>query len=257
MLASDVLPPRAVSSRGMVSMLKRLEGELPGRYAFKLLPASALNQRDVSKVATIGASGAVVDWSWLPASARNSSTGLACLHVKNGDSEFESRLAVAPPFPIRSKVVTTDRDTLVESINPSLHVGIILIRYGYVAVAVAHEETLVVTKTETRWVPNRHRAGGQSANRFKRSREKWAREFFDKSARLAEDRFGAYRDRIDWLIFGGDRHVINDFLERAKFPDGLEDRILGRRLNTLRPNRNALKDAVRQAWSSTVYELAE
>ena len=60
----------------------------------------------------------------------------------------------------------------------------------------------------------------------------------------------------DHLIFGGDRHVINQFLKRARFPDNLSDRILERRVNTLRPSRNALKDAARQAWSSTIYELA-
>ena len=40
-------------------------------------------------------------------------------------------------------------------------------------------------------------------------------------------------------------------------PCNLADRILIRRLNTLRPNRNALKNAVRQTWSSTIYELAD
>ena len=140
--------------------------------------------------------------------------------------------------------------------RPTLHVAIILIRYGYVAIAIAHDETIIVSKTDTRWVPNRHRAGGQSANRFKRSREKWAREFFDKSARLATERFNTYPHHIDHLIFGGDKHVINQFLQRANLPNNLSDRILTRRLNTLRPNRNALKDTVKQAWSSTIYELA-
>ena len=175
--------------------------------------------------------------------------------MKSADASFEPRLAIAPPFPIEREVETRDRETLSESINPPLHVGIVLIRYGYVAVGIAHDENLVISKTESRWVPNKHRAGGQSANRFKRSREKWAREFFDKASRLATERFGDYPHRIDYLIFGGDRHVINQFLQRAKLPDGLDERVLGRRINTLRPNRNALKDAVRQAWSSTVYEL--
>ena len=179
------------------------------------------------------------------------------MYTKTSETSYEPRLAISPPFPIQSEVETSDRETLLQSIDPPLHVAIVLIRYGYVAIAIAHDETIVTTKTDTRWVPNKHRAGGQSANRFKRSREKWAREFFDKSARLATERFGAYQHRIDWLILGGDQHVINGFLERSKLPDKLEDRILARRVNTLRPNRNALKGAVRQAWSSTIYELAE
>ena len=198
-----------------------------------------------------------LDWSWLPKSASNSPTGLAFLYTKTNDTPYQPRLAIAPPFPIQKEVETTDRETLLQSIDPPLHVAIILIRYGHVAIAIAHDETIIVSKTDTRWVPNRHRAGGQSANRFKRSREKWAREFFDKSARLATERFTAYPHHIDHLIFGGDKHVINQFLDRATLPNNLSDRILQRRLNTLRPNRNALKDAVRQTWSSTVYELAQ
>ena len=206
----------------------------------------------ITKISAISGS----DWSWLPKSALNSPTGLALLHTKTPDSQFTPRLAIAPPFPIQSEIQTADRATLLQSIDPPLHLAIILIRYGYVAIAIAHDETLVLTKTDTRWVPNRHRAGGQSANRFKRSREKWAREFFDKSARLAAERFATYPHHIDHLIFGGDKHVINQFLQRATLPNNLANRILTRRLNTLRPNRNALKQATRQAWSSIIYELA-
>ena len=259
MLASDILPPRTVSSRGMMAMLKRLETDSPNQYTFKLQPAdspSLRSGRDTPPSFRRGLGGGR-DFPYLPKSALNSPTGLAFLYTKTPDTPYEPRLAIAPPFPIQSEVETTDRETLLQSIDPPLHVAIILIRYGYVAIAIAHDETIKVSKTDTRWVPNRHRAGGQSANRFKRSREKWAREFFDKSARLATERFNAYPHHIDHLIFGGDKHVINQFLDRATLPNNLSDRILQRRLNTLRPNRNALNDAIRQAWSSTIYELAE
>ncbi len=285
MLASDILPPRTVSSRGMMSMLQRLETDSPNNYIFKLVPPNSLSSsrsplqyrpdaegrskgNPLSRLAGEGqgegdrggqkggAPQSTTNWSWLPKSASNSPTGLAFLYTKTENTPYQPRLAIAPPFPIKIETETTDRETLIQSINPPLHIAIILIRYGYVAIAIAHDETLVLTKTETRWVPNKHRAGGQSANRFKRSREKWAREFFDKSAVLAQERFSAYAHKIDHLVFGGDKHVINQFLQRATLPNNLADRILQRRLNTLRPNRNALKDAVRQAWSSTIYELA-
>ncbi len=297
MLASDILPPRTVSSRGMMAMLKRLETDSPGNYNFKLVPPNSPSFRRgpgggqppsrSPKSPTQGREQALPrrptpergmpgegrgdnitvhhsnpahpssNFPWLPKSALNSPTGLAFLYTKTDDTPYQPRLAIAPPFPIKTETETTDRETLLQSIDPPLHVAIILIRYGYVAIAIAHDETIKVSKTDTRWVPNRHRAGGQSANRFKRSREKWAREFFDKSARLAAERFAAYPHHIDHLIFGGDKHVINQFLDRATLPNNLADRILQRRLNTLRPNRNALKDAARQTWSSTIYELAQ
>ena len=257
------LPPsRSVRGR---EQAQRRERGMPGQSG-RVSPVHGGNVRR-----TKGAQGAVGqsqpitkinvisgsdNWHWLPKSALNSPTGLAFLYTKTDDTPYQPRLAIAPPFPIATETETTDRETLLQSIDPPLHVAIILIRYGYVAIAIAHDETLVLTKTDTRWVPNKHRAGGQSANRFKRSREKWAREFFDKSARLATERFNTYPHHIDHLIFGGDKHVINQFLDRATLPNNLSDRILQRRLNTLRPNRNALKDAARQTWSSTIYELA-
>ena len=261
MLASDTLPPRTVSSRGMMKMLRRLETNLSDHYFFKILPASDLKDHRIFRETTstsftsTTARESKKDWSWLPKSARNSATGLAFLYIKTTTSDFQPRLAIAPPFPIQSEVKTTDRKTLMRFIDPPFHVGIILIRYGYLAIAIAHDETIATTKTATRWVPSKHRAGGQSANRFKRSREKWAREFFNKAANLFVEHLTAYPHHIDYLIFGGDQHVINQFLERANLPHNLSSRILYRRLNTLRPNRRALNDAVRQAWSSTIYEL--
>ena len=261
MLASDILPPRTVSSRGMKGMLNRLETDSRGNYTFKLLPSSSLNSLSLSAKnppsfrrglgggdpspsrsegdtwkrsdhpegapdsgGNAEGKGGTSDWSWLPPSARKSPTGLALLHTKTPEYEYEPQLAIAPPFPITAETETTDRETLLQFIDPPLHVAIILIRYGYVAIAIAHDETIAVTKSDTRWVPNQHRAGGQSANRFKRSREKWAREFFDKSARLAAERFSAYPHHIDHLIFGGDQHVIKQFL--ATLPNNLSDRIL-------------------------------
>ena len=262
MLPSDILPPRTVSSRGIKRMLDRLQTDSPNQYTFKLIPPSL--QRKGARKSEANFAGDArgagetpnPDWSWLPKSALKSPTGLALLYAKPSQTSYQPRLAIAPPFPIQSETETTDRETLLQSIDPPLHVAIILIRYGYVAIAIAHDESIVLSKTDTRWVPNRHRAGGQSANRFKRSREKWAREFFDKSARLAAERFNTYPHHIDYLILGGDKHVINQFLQRANLPNNLAQRILPRTLNTLRPNRNALKQATHQTWSSTIYELA-
>ena len=39
MLASDILPPRTVSSRGMMGMLNRLETAPLSNYIFKLIPS--------------------------------------------------------------------------------------------------------------------------------------------------------------------------------------------------------------------------
>ncbi len=260
-LASDVLPPRNVSSRGMLKMFDRLESDSAGGYIIKTLRSDELHPVDISRVSDItkpeGTESVefTADWSWLPSSARTSVTGLALLYIKI-HNVYHPRLAIAPAFPIRASQISRDYNCLLSAVNPSARVGIILLRLGHVAIGIANDETLIKTKIGHRWVPGQHRAGGSSVNRFKRNRENWTRQFFDKAARLAETRFAEHPHRLDWLFLGGDQHTLNLFLERTNLPDGLERRISGRRLDVRRPRGDALKHAVRQVWSSTIYELA-
>ena len=169
MLTSDILPPRTVSSRGMMAMLKRLEEDSGDNYTFKLVPpplkvSPACGGNAEGKGGPIDAT----NWAWLPKSALTSPTGLAFLYTKTENTPYQPRLAIAPPFPIQSEV----RNHRPRNLNPihrpspphRHHPHPIRLRSH----RIAHDETLILTKTETRWVPNRHRAGGQSANRFKR-----------------------------------------------------------------------------------------
>ena len=132
-------------------------------------------------------------------------------------------------------------------------VGIILLRLGYYAVGVARDEGLVVTKTGSRYVKGSHRAGGQSANRFKRNREKWIREFFDEACDVARTRFAQSPGPIDWLALGGDRQVLYRFLKRCPQLSDLAGRTTPWPVPVNRPGRTALNDAVRYVWSSRVW----
>ena len=86
--------------------------------------------------------------------------------------------------------------------------------------------------------------------------EKWIRELFDKAGEVASARFRDYPGELEFLALGGDRVVIGQFLKRVKLPDGLGDRALPNRLPVDQPGRKALDDAVRDAWSYRVFDLA-
>ena len=60
--------------------------------------------------------------------------------------------------------------------------------------------------------------------------------------------------QIDWLILGGDRQVLGQFLKRVELPLGLDERISSWRVPVERPGQAALEDAVTSAWSSRLYE---
>ncbi|MEE9269978.1 MAG: Vms1/Ankzf1 family peptidyl-tRNA hydrolase, partial [Candidatus Krumholzibacteria bacterium] len=132
-------------------------------------------------------------------------------------------------------------------------VAIVLLRLGAYAVGVAVDGKLEVTKSDTRYVKGRHRAGGQSQRRFERNREKWIRELFDKACRDAKERFAPFSNSIDHLALGGDRQVLNSFMKRCDALSPLQDRLLPGRVAVDRPNTGALEAAARDLWSWRVY----
>jgi peptide subunit release factor 1 (eRF1) len=161
-----------------------------------------------------------------------------------------------PPFPITEPAKSNSFSELRSFISVHHTIAIILLRLGHWAVAIAEDGKLVVTKTGSRYVKNQHRKGGQSSNRFRRGREKWIRELFDKAGEVASARFRDYPGELEFLALGGDRVVLGQFLKRVKLPDGLGDRALPNRLPVDQPGRKALDDAVRDAWSYRVFDLA-
>ena len=61
-------------------------------------------------------------------------------------------------------------------------VAALLVRLGGYAAGVFEGERLVASKVGTRFVKNRHKKGGSSANRFRRRREEQARVLVDAAA---------------------------------------------------------------------------
>ena len=86
-------------------------------------------------------------------------------------------LVVRPPFPLRHEgeydVVRVR--LLLDEIAEDHRVGAVLVRLGGYAVGVFEGERLVASKVGQRLVHGRHRAGGSSANRFRRRREPYGR----------------------------------------------------------------------------------
>ena len=190
-------------------------------------------------------------WAWLPRAARESPAGLAL--IEHYDVGQRHECAVAPPFPIADASENDDLSALREHLVRPVTVGIILLRLGYYAVGVACDEKLVVTKTGSRYVKGSHRAGGQSADRFRRNREKWIREFFDEACEVVRTRFAESPGPINWLALGGDRQVLSRFLKRCPHLSDLAERTAPRPIPVNRPGRKALDDAVRYVWSSRVW----
>jgi peptide subunit release factor 1 (eRF1) len=126
------------------------------------------------------------------------------------------------------------------------------VRLGRYAVGVFDGERLVDSKSGHRFVKGRHRAGGQSAQRFVRIREKQAREMFDKACEEARARFEPVERELDHVFLGGDRHTLAAFLKRCPYLRRLDDRTMKRLLPVARPGLAALEAMPREILKSQV-----
>lgn len=81
--------------------------------------------------------------------------------------------------------------------------GLLLVRRGGYAVAVAREGTLLASKTGSGYVQSRTAAGGQSQQRFARRRANQADDLVEKVAAHAAVVFGGHP--VEYLALGGDR----------------------------------------------------
>ena len=97
----------------------------------------------------------------------------------------ERIVAVQPPVPLTVDVRADGSlaEPLRELFGSSPTIGVVLLRLGRYAVAVLRGDKLLATKTDSRYMKNRHRAGGQSQRRFARSRERLIRELVRQDVR--------------------------------------------------------------------------
>lgn len=168
-------------------------------------------------------------------------------------------VAVAPPFPLRGSSPWEGVETtpLRDLMARDLVVGVALLRLGRYAVGVLRGETLVATKTDTRYVKNRHRKGGSSQRRFERSRERLVREFFDKTCEVTRQVFSPHEKEMDYILLGGERHTLRAFVERCGYMGRNRGKTLSRVLSIRTPNNAALSEIAREVWQSRVVFVEE
>ena len=101
---------------------------------------------------------------------------------------------------------------LLEALSDDHIVAALLVRLGGYAVGVFDGERLVASKVGSRFVKNRHKKGGSSANRFRRRREEQARALIEEAAEVAVRVLKPWRRRVEFVALGGDRGAITEVL---------------------------------------------
>lgn len=165
-------------------------------------------------------------------------------------------MLVLPPFAV-------ERDAAFDALAPAGLVELLerprayaalLLRKGGMTVGFFRNEALVDSKTDRRFVKNRHRKGGQSQRRFDRIREKQVHELFGLTCETAMKTLAPYESEVQHVFFGGDRQTLLAFRKECAYFERFGDRVARRILPVAGDPRKASLDAVpREVWSSEVY----
>ena len=147
---------------------------------------------------------------------------------------------------------------LVELLERPRTVAALLLRRGGFSVGLLRGGAVADSKTDQRFVKNRHRKGGQSQRRFDRIREKQVHELFAKACAEAREKLEPYEQEIEFVFFGGDRHTLQDFRKECTYFERFGDRVMSRVLLVAGdPRRESLDAAPREIWSSEVYTVRD
>jgi len=111
-------------------------------------------------------------------------------------------------------------------VAPDETFGLVVVERGGAAVGRLVGERVVPVWTGDSRVMGKTRAGGQSAQRFARERERQTHEFFERVARVAGDAF-LDEDPVAGLVVGGTLSTADRFVSGGFLDHRLRDRLLG------------------------------
>lgn len=180
----------------------------------------------------------------------------------DGDVRLETEgetLVVRPPFPLRHEAEydVVRVAPLLDEISEDHLVGVVLVRLGGYAVGVLDGERLVASKVGQRLVHGRHRAGGSSANRFRRRREEQARVLLLDAGETADRVLQPFRDRLDATALGGDRTAVRRMIEFRPELAWLDGLALPRFLTVPDPRRAVLDRIAYDVYAVEIEEQPE
>jgi peptide subunit release factor 1 (eRF1) len=169
-----------------------------------------------------------------------------------------ARASCEVPFPPLPSALPAAADEpsarLVDHAMAARTIGLILVRRGGYAVAVAAGNRVVASKVGSRHVQGRTAAGGWSQQRFARRRDNQAKAAFAAAADAASAVLAGRAD-LDAVVTGGDRPAIAAVLADPRLA-AVRDRVAPRVIDVPEPRQRVLPDAVRRARAVRITVVA-
>jgi hypothetical protein len=145
---------------------------------------------------------------------------------------------------------------LLEAIAADHLVAVLLVRLGGYAVGLFDGERLVASKVGSRFVKNRHKKGGSSANRFRRRREEQAKALVEEAAEVAATVLAPWRERAEFTALGGDQRAVEAALATRPDLAWLRERAIPRFLDVPEPRHRTLEALPYDLYAVQVEEVA-
>ena len=165
-----------------------------------------------------------------------------------------TKILLIPPFPImkahRKNFIYTA--SIRESLEQQYLIGVILIRLGKYAVGIFQGDKILDSKSGSRYVKGRHKAGGTSQQRFARIRTKQIQELFNKVCSIATEKMNPFKKQMDYIFMGGEKHTILNFSKTCPFIQSMENKIANRIIPTREPSLRELLSVPSKLWDSEV-----
>jgi len=143
---------------------------------------------------------------------------------------------------------------LLETLGEDHTVAALLVRLGGYAVGIFEGERLVASKVGSRFVKGRHRAGGSSANRFRRRREGQERELVEGAAAEAARLLTPWQGKLERVALGGDRAAVGRVLAARADLSWVQPLALERFFAVPEPRRRVLDKLPYQLYAAKVVE---
>jgi len=164
-----------------------------------------------------------------PKAPENGMAVFAGFHmISQGNYEWVYYVVV-PPQPIQTFKYICDTtfhtEILEDQLRAGVVYGIVVVERGEAVIALLKGNQWEVVKTVEFFVPNKHSAGGQSANRFKRQTEHLAEAFYKLLAEEVNKIF-LQIPTLKGIIVAGPGPTKEDFLEQGGLDYRLKEKVL-------------------------------
>ncbi|HZT92416.1 MAG TPA: acVLRF1 family peptidyl-tRNA hydrolase [Gaiellaceae bacterium] len=172
-----------------------------------------------------------------------------------GAMTIEGVLTARPSFPLAhtGRYEFVHVAPLLEAIDEDHTVAVLLVRLGGYAAAMFEGERIVASKVGDRFVKGRHRAGGSSANRFRRRRENQAKALVEEAA----DTAARVLREAPFAALGGDRTAVDATLAARPELAWLRERALPRFFTVPDPRRRVLERLPYDLYAVAVDEAGD